>query len=261
MLAKRDWSGGEITDIAARDQRRSTLKRIGLMQPYVFPYIGYFQLMHAVDEYVIYDDVQFIKGGWINRNNILIAGQKALFTFRLAGSSPNKRLDEIEVRDDFVKFLKTLQMSYAKAPYKDTTLALVDKICSHEDRNLARFTGNSVEEVAGHLGIDVKIRYSSSLREDKDLKGQERVLAICQELAGDMYINAIGGQALYSEDAFAECGIELRFLRSVPVEYPQLTKPFVSNLSIIDLMMFNSSAEITRMLSRYDLICADRGLL
>lgn len=225
------------------------------MQPYLFPYIGYFQLINATDKHVIYDDVQYIKGGWINRNNILVGHNKTLFTISLdGGASPNKLINEIYIKDDFKKFLKTISMVYSRAPYKEPVYNLISKICAYEDKNLARFIGNSLQLIANYLGIQTQFIYSSSLLKDNQQKAQDKVIAICEELKADVYINAIGGQELYSTDTFKSHNIDLKFIKSLPVQYKQFKGEFVPSLSIIDVMMFNSPEDIERMMDHYELI-------
>lgn len=224
------------------------------MQPYLFPYIGYFQAMKAVDEYVIYDDVNYIKGGWINRNNILIGGSKVLFTITLTDSSPNKAINEISIKDDFLKFQKTIGMAYAKAPYYREVVELLSRICSFNDKALHKFIGNSFKEILDYLNIDTKLIYSSDLNKDNTLKAQEKVLAICKELKADVYINAIGGQSLYSKEDFLAQGVELKFIKTVEVPYKQIKKEFIGGLSILDVLMFNSPERVCEMLESYELI-------
>ena len=161
------------------------------MQPYFLPYIGYFQTMATADEYVIYD-VQFIKGGWINRNNILIGGRKARFTMSLKNRSANKLINQTEISDDFVKLQRTFAMNYARAPYLSPTLSLLDSILQYDERNLARFVGHSLEVIANHLGLKCHILYSSSYPQGQDLRGQDRVIEICTRLGATRYVNAIG---------------------------------------------------------------------
>lgn len=230
------------------------MKKVAIMQPYLFPYVGYFQLMNAVDEYVAYDDVQFIKGGWINRNHILVNGEKVLFSIALKGASSNKLINEISINDDFQKFQKTISMAYGKAPYVEPVSALIERICSYKDKNLAKFIGNSLQEVARYIGIETNFVYSSELEKDNALKGQEKVIAICKELETDAYLNAIGGQELYSKEKFEKYDIKLNFLKPEPPEYKQFNRPFIPGLSIIDVMMFNSTSEIRKMLRYYELI-------
>jgi hypothetical protein len=224
------------------------------MQPYLFPYIGYFHTIKAVDDYVIYDDVQFIKGGWINRNNILIGNQKSQFTISLSDASANKKINDIEIKDDFSKFLKTLAMAYSRAPYKEVVLKQINDICNYKDKNLARFVGNSIQQITKYLNIQTNFIYSSDLEKDSNIKAQDKVIAICEELDAEIYINAIGGQELYNKDIFKQHGIELNYMKSELVEYRQFSKDFVPYLSIIDVMMFNSPEEINVMLDKYELI-------
>jgi len=230
------------------------MKTVGIMQPYLFPYLGYWQLMGAVDQYVIYDDVQFIKGGWINRNNILIGGNKTLFTIALKDASPNKLINEIEVHDNCEKFLKTLAMAYSRAPYKDEVMRLLTDICNYPDRNLGRFIGNSIMKIAEYLQFDTQFVYSSDLQKDVTLRAQDKVIAIIKELGGERYLNAIGGQSLYSREDFAANGLELKFVKSTLLPYRQLGGEFVPGLSIIDVMMFNSGEELQALLKSYELI-------
>ncbi len=230
------------------------MNKIGIMQPYIFPHFAYFQLMSAVDEYIIYDDVQYIKGGWINRNNILMGGQKILFTIQLKDASPNKMINEISINDNFEKFLKTVLMAYSKAPYIREVYDVLRKICDCEDHNLARFTANSFYEISKYIGMRTKYTYSSDLNKDNTMTGQAKVIQICREMNADIYINSIGGKDLYSASNFQEHGIGLKFLESHNPSYKQLKKEFVPSLSIIDVMMFNSPADIRKMLDEYDLI-------
>lgn len=227
---------------------------LAIMQPYLFPYVGYFQTIKTANKYVIYDDVQFIKGGWINRNNILVGGRKTLFTISLADASANKLINEIEIKDDFVKFLKTLSMAYSKAPYRESVYELMCKICEYPDRNLARFAGNSIQEIANYLNLQTEFIYSSSLKKDTSLRAQDKVLAICEELGADTYINAIGGQELYNKEAFKARSINLKFVKTTPFEYHQFGGEFIPHLSIIDILMFNSVEETHDILNKFELI-------
>lgn len=230
------------------------MKKVAIMQPYLFPYIGYFQLMNAVDEYVIYDNVQYIKNGWINRNNILVSNDKSLFTIILSSTSPNKLINEIEVIDNFKKFQKTVGMVYSKAPHKKNVLGLIERICSYPDKNLANFIGNSFKEINSYLNIDTKLIFSSKLNKNNSLKGEDKVIAICKQLHAGVYINAIGGRELYLEERFKQEGLELKFLKSGNIQYEQFRKDFVPNLSIIDVMMFNTAEQIKKMLNDYELV-------
>ena len=228
--------------------------RIGIMQPYFFPYLGYWQLLANVDKYVVYDDVTYIKGGWINRNNFLINGQKNLLTMQLEKASSYTLIKDIAIKDDFVKFLKTIEMGYKKAPFFEDIFRLLKDICQCPDKKLGQFLFNSHIKICEYLGIDTELILSSSFEKHTELKGKDKVISICKQLGADEYINAIGGQELYDKKEFAENGIRLNFLQANLREYSQLKNEFVAGLSIIDIMMFNSKEEIKEMLNDFNLV-------
>ena len=229
--------------------------KLGIMQPYFLPYIGYFQLIKAVDKYVIYDDVNFIKRGWINRNNILLNGQSFLFTLNLLEASQNKLINEIFVSDDVSKLLKTIHAAYKKAPQFSSVFPIVEKIFGYEDKNLARYVGDSLIQIADYLQLNTEFIYSSEITEkDSSLKAQDKILNICTVMEASEYINAIGGVELYSKERFEELNIKLSFLKTKPIEYKQFDNPFLPNLSILDVLMFNSVEQINELLMKYELI-------
>lgn len=228
--------------------------KLGIMQPYFFPYIGYWQLVKAVDKYVVYDDVAYIKGGWINRNNFLINSQKKLFTIQVNGASSYKKINEIEIKDDFSSFKKMLQINYAKAPLYKNCQELVEYITSFNSKNLGMFLFNTIKSVVEYLGFETEIVLSSEIEKDDNLKGQKKVIHICNLLGADEYYNAIGGQELYSKQDFKENGISLSFLKTNIIPYKQLKNDFVPGLSILDVMMFCSKDQIHEMLDSYELI-------
>lgn len=224
------------------------------MQPYFMPYIGYWQLMAAVDVYVVYDDVNYIKGGWVSRNRILMDGKPHLFTITLNGASPNKLFNEIEVRDNFVKFRKMLQSCYAKAPYFADTMQLMEQVYSYEQRDLGHFMLNQFQMVLDYLQCDTKLILSSELTKDNTLRGAEKVKHICKLLGADTYYNAIGGRELYDKSDFAVQGVDLKFVQTLSVQYKQFNDDFQPNLSLIDVLMFNSREEVQQLLNQYKLV-------
>ena len=227
--------------------------KLGIMQPYFMPYIGYFQLMKAVDKYVIYNDVNYIKGGWVARNNILINGKKRLFTISLQGVSQNKHFTEIQVLGDFRKLIKTLEMNYSKAPFFQPTMRIMERIFTYSERRLDLFIKNSFEQILSYLGIKTELILSSDVNKDDFLKGQDKILEICKILQADTYYNAIGGKELYDKKEFEKNGISLYFLNTDEnLRYTQFPNmEFVPNLSIIDVLMFNSVEEVNKMLDDY----------
>lgn len=231
--------------------------KLGIMQPYFFPYIGYWQLVNAVDTYVIHDDVNYIKGGWINRNNILLNGQAKLINLQIYKASQNKLINEIELLGDKIfnnKLLKTIENWYKKAPYFDTAFPIIKDIIKQDEKNLAKYLTNSILILSDYLGINTKFIISSDMEKDNSLKGQERVIEICKKLNATEYINAIGGMELYSKDDFEAEGIKLKFLKTKEVRYKQFDNDFISNLSIIDVMMFNEPCKINKMLNDFEML-------
>ncbi len=228
--------------------------KLGIMQPYFLPYIGYWQLINAVDRFVVYDDVQYIKGGWINRNNIIVNGQKHLINLLLKGASSNKLINEIEIQENQNKLIRTVELNYKKARNFNKVYLEFVKIMEFENKNLGEFLKNSIQLLSDYLLIDTEIILSSDIDEDKELKGEDKVISLCKKLNASHYINAIGGQELYSKNDFAKEGIQLNFIKTMPIEYKQFNNEFIPNLSIIDVMMFNSVEEIRSMLQKYELV-------
>lgn len=227
------------------------------MQPYFFPYIGYFQLLNLVDKYVVYDNGLFAKNKWAFRNRILSNGEPLYFRVNLLKASQNQRFNEVKVFNDIEAKktkIRTLECSYGKAPYFSEVMPLLEQFLLEDYDNLSDCSVASNRLVCDYLGIKTEILISSELNYDKNLKKQYGIFDICRVLGGDEYINAIGGTKLYDFEEFRENGIELAFLKADEIEYDQFDKGFVPNLSIIDVMMFNSVPEIQDMLTRYTLI-------
>lgn len=231
--------------------------KLGIMQPYFVPYIGYWQLINAVDKYVVYDDVNFIKGGWINRNRILVNGQIQFFNIPMLGASSFKLISEIGVNNNpklINKNLRTIENAYKKAPYYQSVFPLIQKILECGKENIADYVFFSLQSICDYLNIKTELILSSSLKKDCNLKGKEKVLSICNLLSATEYYNAIGGQELYAFSEFKENGIQLKFLETKNIEYKQFGEEFQPNLSIIDVLMFNTQGQIKSMLNQYDLI-------
>ncbi len=227
--------------------------KLGIMQPYFFPYIGYFQLIHAVDVFVVYDDVNYIKKGWINRNNILSNGESQLITLPLQGASQNKLINQVEI-SGLHKILKSVCHKYRKAPHFDTVYPVIEDILTQTDKNLARFLDYQLRQICGYLELNPQWHISSELAKDNELRGQEKILAICEELGATHYINMPGGKALYDQSSFASRGLELSFIQPRAMWYRQFGKEFVPNLSIIDVLMFNDREQSKKLLKEFDLV-------
>ena len=232
------------------------VRSVAIMQPYFFPYLGYFQLMAATDLFIIYDNIKYTKKGWINRNRFLQGGRDALFSLPLKADSDFRDVCERELAEDFNpdRFLARIGDAYRRAPYFAETFRLIEQVVRHPDRNLFGFIHHSIVRTCEHLGIVTGIRVSSTIDIDHGLKSQDKVLALFHAVAANTYINAIGGTELYAREDFAARGIALKFLESRPIEYSQFGGEFVPRLSIIDVMMFKPKAAVADLLDGYALI-------
>ncbi len=228
------------------------------MQPYFFPYIGYFQLINAVDEFVIYDNIEFTKKGWINKNRILVNGTDVLVTLPLKKDSNFLHVNQRFLADNWEverkKMLNRIRESYRKAPHFKETYAVIEECIMYEDRNLFKFILHSVQTLMQYLNIETNLVISSSILIDHQLKSHEKVMAICKEREADMYINPIGGLDLYDKEHFKQNNLELQFQKSNSFSYKQFSNEFVPWLSIIDVMMFNNDEQIKSALSNYLLL-------
>lgn len=230
--------------------------KLGIMQPYFFPYIGYWQLINAVDRYVIFDDVNYIKRGWINRNNILYRGESRRINLHIKNASQNRLINDTyiaQTKDDNIALLAVIKEAYMKAPCFEQIYYLLDKIINFPERNLAKYLRNQIEIICEYLDIKTQICCSSEIDKNNSLKGEEKIIEICRNIGADYYINAIGGRKLYHQDKFRNCGIKLRFIKNLSEPYAQYGGEFLPDLSIIDVMMFNDNAKIKEMLEAIQL--------
>jgi hypothetical protein len=235
-----------------------TLK-VAIMQPYFMPYIGYFQLINAVDTFVVYDNIEFTKKGWINRNRILVNGKDEFITLPLKKDSDYLHINQRFLADSFEqdkqKLLRKIKECYRKAPNFQETYPIIEEIFSFNSTNLFEFVFNSIKVIGNYLEINTELIVSSTININHNLKSEERVIAICDALNANEYLNPIGGTELYSNEHFLQNNIDLCFLKSKLVSYKQLGNDFVPWLSIVDLLMNNSIDFIkNEILPSYSLI-------
>jgi hypothetical protein len=230
--------------------------RLAVMQPYFLPYIGYFQLMAAVDKFVVFDDVNFINRGWINRNRILVGGEEAFATVPLSGASQNHKINEIAIAHDKpwqAKLLRTIEQSYKRAPYFEEVFPLMRTTVEAPATNLAAFVTQSLVSVKDWLGIACELVPSSAIYANTQLKGEARIVDICRQERATHYVNLPGGKDLYDKATFAAKGIALQFIQPQPVAYVQKAPAFVPWLSILDVMMCNGRRGTADMLKMVEL--------
>ncbi|AKB33080.1 hypothetical protein MSSIH_2390 [Methanosarcina siciliae HI350] len=233
--------------------------KIGIMQPYFLPYIGYWQLLNAVDKFVVYDNIQFMKAGWINRNRILLNAKDFFITIPLKHDSYSLNIRDRFISDQYFdkgadQLLRAIRDAYRKAPYFKETMPVIEKCFLYEEKNISKFIFNSIQIISEYLEITSEIIFSPYIELDHSIKGQERAIEICRYFSATVYINPIGGLELYDSKSFESNGIELKFIKSKTDEYKQFGNEFIPNLSIVDVMMFNSKDEIKKMINMYELI-------
>ncbi|MCB4799688.1 WbqC family protein [Neotamlana laminarinivorans] len=233
--------------------------KIAIIQPYVFPYLGYFQLINAVDEFILYDDVNFIKKGWVNRNKILVQEKGKIITFPCKNISQNKLIKDVYLHKDSKTYLnlkETIKHAYTKAPYFSDVFHLFNKALESNCKTISELSILSIKEVLNYLDLDVNLKISSKAYTGLEVFSKEdRLINICKIEKCNVYINAIGGKAIYSKEMFSKDEIVLKFLKPELPEYNQFSNSeFIKGLSIIDVMMFNSPDEIRDMLTKYTLV-------
>jgi len=235
------------------------MKKIGIMQPYFLPYIGYFQLMDMVDEFVIYDNIEFSRASWIRRNRMLQNGEDAYFILPLKKDSDFLDVDQRYLIDEFEieagKLLRKIEANYSKAPFFNEFFPIVKKIIYCEERNLFDYILNSVNIIKEFLAIQTPVKIFSHLgKEIRNLKAQDKVITACKKMHATHYINSIGGVDLYEQEKFQKENIELLFYRPKHFEYPQFDNEFIPFLSILDVCMFNDITKVKEYLKQYEII-------
>lgn len=218
---------------------------VAVMQPYLFPYIGYLQLIKAVDTFVIYDDVNFIKKGWINRNRILSSDGISTFSLPVSKISQNKKINEHcfhEPKVNQQKLFNKLSLIYNDAPYKAQLTSILDRSfqkMNNSPFNIVDVLQASLDELAQVFDLQTRYILASSLEIEESVKGQDRILEICRQLNATTYINPQGAKdiGLYDKKTFENAHIELKFIQPHLAEYTQFNQDvFVPGLSVIDLI-------------------------
>lgn len=235
---------------------------IAIMQPYLLPHLGYFQLMHACDEFLIYDDVAYIPRGYINRNSVLLGGKAHRFTLSVPDASPKRRISELSFAPTPQSLLTTLHHAYAKAPHYAEVMPLLQTILMHEDRRIGALCQFSFETICRYLGLECRFALTSEMDYERSQSTQDRLIELSRQRGGRGYVNSIGGRKLYRGEAFEQAGLRLSFLSSHPRDYRQVAPgaregEFVGSLSIIDVLMWCSPADVVSRLAEYTLLSGD----
>lgn len=232
--------------------------KLGIMQPYLFPWIGYFQLINFVDLFVLYDDVQYMKSGWVNRNRILSGDGPKHFTLSVTRQSHTLLINERRFAPSFERdkqrILAQIEAAYRDAPCFDETMDFLQACFACDDHSVSSFVAHTISMCCEHLGVDTPTVCSSEMDARSDLHAQDRVIEICKVTGATHYINSIGGTDLYRAEDFLQNGIRLNFMKTRKVSYEQFTSDHVERLSIIDVMMFNDLDHISSLLREFDLV-------
>lgn len=231
--------------------------KIAILQPYFFPYLGYWQLIHDVDRFVIYDDVNYIKRGWVNRNRILVNGQPVYITAPLIKASQNKLICDINLCPSLNwrnKMIKSIELAYRKSTWFNDVFLLIEKLIRYDVENLSDYLSYHLNALSKFLEIKTEFIFSSRCYRKEHLSGQKRIIDICKRLGATIYINPIGGITLYDPAAFLEAGIDLRFLSTQNIHYKQRGDGFVPWLSIIDVLMGIGPEGVKDHLNSYELV-------
>ncbi len=228
----------------------SNHRKVAIMQPYFFPYLGYFQLIGAVDQFIVYDNLKYTKKGWINRNRLLVNGKAATFTLPLKRAPHSLLIKERLLATEYSrkKLLNKIYGNYSQAPFFDHTFEVAKKIINYADGNLFFYVLNSIKELCTYLEISTNIQVASDMPIDHTLKGKDKVIAICETLSSNFYINPISGKIIYDRETFIKKGIDLKFLAMGETVYEQFNNRFVTSLSIIDVLMFNSIEKVKELI-------------
>ncbi len=227
-----------------------------VMQPYFFPNISYYKLVRHVEHFVFYNDVHFIKGGWINKNNILYNGKAMSFRLPLVDASSNKLISDVSLFNkerEFALFLKKLTYSYAKAPYFNDVYALIQNVLNTPTNLIGELAQESIRQVFSYLDIPIHATSSSAEIYERSADNKtDRLISLIHHLNKTVYLNAIGGKKLYDKEYFKRQGIDLYFIVSTPNVYNQFNHDFVPDLSMIDVLMFNHPNQVISMLDRIE---------
>lgn len=225
---------------------------LAVMQPYIFPYIGYYQLVYSADIFISYDDVSFIKQGYINRNNILANGNPLRFTLPVIGASSNALIQNLEYSNS-KKILRTIAQAYARAPYFGDVFPIIELVFNQENRSVAHINSLSIQVVFEYLNIDKKILIASQIDYDRTKERADRLIELSKVHCCEQYVNSPGGRELYQKEYFQKKGVKLNFIESQIQPYAQNSDVFVPYLSMIDILMNCSKEEVIKMLNQYKL--------
>lgn len=227
-----------------------------VMQPYFFPYVGYFQLMQAVDVFVIYDDVQYINRGWVNRNRIRGSASSVWLTMPVQKASRdlaiNQRYYAFSDGDAIRRIQQCLSANYARATFYSEAAPLISGYLGFGESNVSTFNSFLLMGLAKKFGITCRFLKSSEIDKPIGLRGQAKVIDLCHRIGATHYVNPIGGRELYDAASFDAAGLRLSFLRTNASPAKFAGEP--QHLSIIDGLLREGVAGCQAQLPFYELL-------
>lgn len=233
--------------------------KVALMQPYFFPYIGYFQLIHSVDEFVIFDQAQHIRRSWITRNRILNAHKETVYINVPVCKAPREtKIKDIIINNELNWQEKIIQQLnyYKDAPNYSHVLEFVKECLRKEYTKLSQLNTCLLRKTCKLLNIETNITVLSesfpSIDEADD--ADEWGIIVSKALNATTYINAIGGKEFYNTQKYNEEGLEIKFVNPMLEPYKQFNHEFISGLSIIDVLMFNNIDHIIEMIENKEFV-------
>lgn len=219
-----------------------------ILQPFYIPWRGYFHQIYKADAFVFFDDVQYEKRGWINRNRIKTAHGTKWLSIPVANKNSiieNTPICEIEIdrtqKDWREKHLKTIRQSYGKAPFFSKYETLLTEFYRRDQRFLADSTINLTIHLARELGIEKTKFYRAS---DFQATGRktDRLLCLLEKLGATHYITGAAARSYIEPEKFTEAGIALEYMIYDYAEYEQFYPPFDASVSILDLLFMKGAA-------------------
>ena len=235
--------------------------KLGIMQPYFFPYIGYFSLIKHTDFWVVFDTPQFMRHGWVERNRIL---KPDGIEWQYVKAPLEKFGQKTAIKDLLIKnttnweqkILAQLQHYKKKSPYYQNTLRILEEVFCTRYTSITDLNNKVLEIICKYLSIDFKYVVFSSMDLDTSMVSEpdEWALEISKSLKAEEYINPIGGLEFFDRSKYEKENIKIHFQRQNIKEYKQLKGEFVPGLSILDVLMFNSPEEINIMLDDFELV-------
>ena len=211
--------------------------RVAIMQPYFYPYVGYFQLISAADVFVIADCYQYTKQSWINRNRLILDEQINYFGIPIQNHSSQSLISDINIAEPFSpdKLFARIKNNYSRTEGWELFAPFFSNVLYTSNLKLIEKINLSLEINMELMGITTKKLRLSDIQLTSEVSGQERVIAICQALGAKEYLNLPGGMNMYSKEVFARNGLSLSFLEPNLISYEQTMDGFISHLSILDL--------------------------